>query len=204
MIAAFAAVPQGLIQYGMALLQDPTDAVRETWRFLELPQLWIVVLVLVPGAFAIATLAYWKESLTPRMRWSLVALRFLSLMMLLLVLFRPVHVRQQQNVISPEVLLLFDDSGSMSREDAYAGDLDAQAAIEDLVGTKPATTPRTKIAAATRSTSSEEQVFSKRSLLVRCTRHTARSALTFTVRLSAASVTDVIRISSNPTQDHVT
>ncbi|MEM6569495.1 MAG: hypothetical protein AAF957_13865 [Planctomycetota bacterium] len=137
------------------LVQDPAaatgDAVRETWRFLEMPAPWVVVLLLLPGAFAVASLAYWKESLTKKMRWSLVGLRFASLLMLMLVLFRPVHVRQQQNVISPEVLLLFDDSGSMSRQDAYAGDPGAQAAVRDLVGVSPADASRTRIAEAVRA-----------------------------------------------------
>lgn len=126
------------------------ESVQETWRFLELPPLWVVVLVLVPGALAIAAAAYWRESLSPRTRWTLITLRFLSLMLLLAVLFRPVHVRQQQNVIAPEVLLLFDDSGSMSREDAYAGDPDAQEAVRELVGPTTAGAPRTKIAEAVR------------------------------------------------------
>ncbi len=124
------------------------DAVSESWRFLELPALWIVVLVLIPAAFAVALIAYRKETLRPRMRGTLVTLRFLSLLLLLFVLFRPVHVRQQQNVIAPEVLFLFDDSGSMSRQDAYAGDVTAQAAIRDLVGKPPAGAPRTEIASA--------------------------------------------------------
>ena len=83
----------------MALAQDATGAVRETWRFLEMPAPWVVVLILLPAAFAIAALAYWREPLRPQMRWALISLRFLSLLLLLFVLFRPVFVRQQQLVL---------------------------------------------------------------------------------------------------------
>ena len=97
------------------------DAVQETWRFLDMPAPWIVALILVPAAVLIATAAYWFESLTTRMRWTLVSLRALSFLLLLAVLFRPVYVRQEQSVIQPEALFLFDDSGSMASQDPYIG-----------------------------------------------------------------------------------
>lgn len=100
----------------MSTLQTAGDAVEETWRLMEVPPLWVVVLILIPGAFGVAYLAYWRESISRAARWTMVTLRALSLLLLLVVLARPVHVRQQQNVIAPEVLLLFDDSGSIDRK----------------------------------------------------------------------------------------
>ena len=137
----------------LALLQSPAaagDTVQETWRLLELPPLWVVVLILIPGAVGVAYLAYWRESISSGARWTMVTLRALSLLLLLAVLARPVHVRQQQNVIAPEVLLLFDDSGSMSREDAYAGDPEARAALQALTGRAPEGQTRSAIAEAVR------------------------------------------------------
>ncbi|MFT7076672.1 MAG: hypothetical protein ACJA0P_002690, partial [Planctomycetota bacterium] len=126
------------------------DAVQETWRFLEMPAPWIVALVLIPGALAIATIAYWRESLSPRMRWSLVTLRALSFLLLLAVIFRPVFVRQEQSVIQPEVLFLFDDSGSMATQDPYIGADEAREAVTLLTGKAPAIVSRAEIATALR------------------------------------------------------
>lgn len=126
------------------------DAVQESWRFLEVPPLWVVALILVPGAFAISALAYWRESIGTRMRWSLITLRFLSFMLLLGVLFRPVFVRQEQSIIQPEVLILFDDSGSMAGEDGYVGNDDARAQVSALTGEAPEKVSRADLAEAIR------------------------------------------------------
>ncbi|MEM8709453.1 MAG: VWA domain-containing protein [Planctomycetota bacterium] len=127
------------------------DAIEETMRFLEMPALWIVALILIPGAIGIAALAYWRESLTTRMRWTLVTLRALSFLLLLAVLFRPVFVRQEQSVIAPEVLFLFDDSGSMSTQDPYVGADEARSAVQALTGKAATSTTRAEIATALRS-----------------------------------------------------
>ncbi|MDG1491173.1 MAG: VWA domain-containing protein, partial [Planctomycetota bacterium] len=148
---AFLALLQGPDTTPAAPLAEAAgDAVQETWRLMDLPAMWVVVLILIPGAFGVAYLAYWRESISNRARWSMVTLRALSFLLLITVLARPVHVRQQQNVISPEVLLLFDDSGSMSREDAYTGDPEARAALQALTGKPPETITRAEIALAVR------------------------------------------------------
>ncbi|QDV08581.1 hypothetical protein Poly30_41340 [Planctomycetes bacterium Poly30] len=133
-----------------AVASRGADAVQETWRFLEMPAPWIVALILVPGALAIATIAYWRESLSRRMRWSLVTLRALSFLLLLAVIFRPVFVRQEQSVIQPEVLFLFDDSGSMASQDPYIGADEARRAVTALTGKSPETASRAEIATALR------------------------------------------------------
>jgi len=120
-----------------ALLQDPAssgDATRETWRLLEVPDLWVVVLVLVPATAAVAWLAYLKEKLGPRIRPFLIGLRFVSLWLLLLVLFRPVKVHHQETVMPAEVVVLMDDSASMLRKDAYADDNETRGKLERLSG----------------------------------------------------------------------
>ena len=71
------------------------DAVQETWRLMDLPALWVVVLILVPGAFGVAYLAYWRESISSGARWTMVTLRALSFLLLIAVLARPVHVLRQ-------------------------------------------------------------------------------------------------------------
>lgn len=113
------------------------DATSTTWKFLDLPELWVVALVIVPLAVGLSLLAYWREALSRPVRITLVTLRSLSFLLLCVVLFRPVFVKQEQLVIPPEVLILVDDSGSMASEDPYAGDDDMQAAVTALAG-KPA------------------------------------------------------------------
>lgn len=132
------------------LLQTPASAegVSETWRLLEMPDLWVVVLVLGPLVAGVAFLAYWRERISPGPKRLLVLLRFLSLVLLLLVLFCPVRVRQQESVEPAEVVVLIDDSASMSREDAYDGDAEARSAVRALTGSSAEATTRLDLARA--------------------------------------------------------
>ncbi|HRV82314.1 MAG TPA: hypothetical protein P5218_12810, partial [Planctomycetota bacterium] len=98
--------------------QVPLETQRSWMRFLDLPPAWVLVMVIVPAAIGIATLAYWREPLSRRLRAFLIGLRSLSFLALLLVLFRPVQVQSRENVEAPEVLVLVDDSASMVRKDA--------------------------------------------------------------------------------------
>ena len=131
-------------------LERGSDAIQETWRFLEMPATWIVALLIVPGSFAVAAIAYARESLSAPMRWTLVGLRTLSFLLLFAVLFRPVFVRQEQSVIAPEVLFLFDGSGSMAREDGYVGDDEARDAVRALTGESADSVSRIELAEAVR------------------------------------------------------
>ncbi|MEC8495774.1 MAG: hypothetical protein VXZ39_12660, partial [Planctomycetota bacterium] len=131
-------------------LERGSDAIQETWRFLEMPATWIVALLIVPGSFAVAAIAYARESLSAPMRWTLVGLRTLSFLLLFAVLFRPVFVRQEQSVIAPEVLFLFDGSGSMAREDGYVGDDEARDAVRALTGESADSVSRLELAEAVR------------------------------------------------------
>ncbi len=118
-----------------ALLPQDTTAdslevgVRESLRLLELPELWVVVLVLAPLAVLVAWTAYAREPLSRGARLTLSGLRFTALALLFLVLFRPVLVQRSEEVRPAEVLILVDDSASMRRQDAYLGDEQARQAL---------------------------------------------------------------------------
>ncbi len=128
------------------LAQGPS--VQETWRLLEAPTAWIVVLIIAPLVAWVAWYAYRSESLGRGIRATLISLRAGSLCLLLLVLFRPVQVRSQENVQAPEVLILMDDSASMRHRDAYEGEAEIATAVEELVGTAPKQATRLDVARA--------------------------------------------------------
>ena len=121
-------------------------ALRESWRLLEAPALWVIVLVIAPLVALISWYAYRSESLPGRVRAILMGLRTAALCLLLLVLFRPVQVRSQENVQAPEVLILIDDSASMRNRDAYEGEPEIANAIRGLVGTEPKQATRLDVA----------------------------------------------------------
>ena len=104
----------------------------QTLEFLDLPQLWILVLVLIPLLVLVSFAGYWRESLSTRSKVVLSALRFGSLLILLLVLFRPVFEKRREEVLPAEVVVLVDDSASMLRRDAYVGNEPATKAVKEL------------------------------------------------------------------------
>ncbi len=130
-------------------LQDAgaaTEALSKTWRLLDAPPTWVIVFLLVPGAVLVASLAYFREDLGRRTRLVLVGLRLLTLLLLLAVLMRPVRVEQQENVEPAKVLVLLDDSASMSRHDAYSGDAAQREAVQRLAGKPPGEASRFDLA----------------------------------------------------------
>ncbi len=108
----------------LALVTAPESGtgVRETFRLLDLPEAWIVALIVLPLCAGIAWIAYRSEDLRPGARATLITLRFLALLLLAAVLCRPVFVQRREEVRPAEVVVLIDDSASMSRKDAYAND----------------------------------------------------------------------------------
>ncbi len=108
------------------------DSTRESWRLLDLPPAWIVVLVLLPFAGAIAWIAYWREPISGRNKGWLGTLRFVAILLLFTVLARPVRVEHQESVHEAEVAVLVDDSASMLRKDAYTSDAELAQAIARL------------------------------------------------------------------------
>ena len=138
----------------MALLQEgaltPVDseAMRTSFRLLEMPAPWIVVLLLLPAVFGIAYLGYHRERLSRPARLTLAGLRTGSLLFMLLILFRPVRVKHQENVKPAEVVFLIDDSASMSRKDAYGGAGSARDELRATSGLDPGQSTRLELARA--------------------------------------------------------
>ncbi|MFT4541811.1 MAG: hypothetical protein ACI841_000861 [Planctomycetota bacterium] len=124
---------------------DP-DAIRTSFRLLEVPAPWIVVLVLLPAVFGVCWLGYRKERLRPGIRMTLSSLRALSLMLMLVVMFRPVRVKHQENIKPAEVVFLIDDSASMSRKDAYGGDPSISTDLRAASGLDPRAATRLELA----------------------------------------------------------
>lgn len=131
-----------------AFLQAAPDAgvgVRETFRLVDVPPAWILVLVVAPLIFAVGYIGYSRERLSVRARAVLASLRMAAIVVLLIVLFRPVLVERREDVQQAEVLILLDDSASMRRKDAYAGDDSARRAAEALSGKPAADTTRLEL-----------------------------------------------------------
>lgn len=127
---------------------DAGTGVRETFRLLDLPEAWIVVLIVLPLAGLIAWLAYRSEDLAPGPRALLVALRFAALIVLAALLCRPVFVERREEVRPAEVVVLVDDSASMSRKDAYATDERARETLRELAGKPVGDAERLELARA--------------------------------------------------------
>jgi len=134
----------------LALLAQPESGtgVRETFRLLDLPEAWIVVLVVLPLCAGIAWLAYRREDLAAGPRAVLMALRCIALLILVAVLCRPVFVQRREEVRPAEVIVLIDDSASMSRKDAYAADERAREALGELAGRPTSDVTRSELARA--------------------------------------------------------
>lgn len=130
-----------------ALIQASTD-LRESFRLLDLPATWLVVLVVLPALAGIAWLGYRSEALSGGVRFTLATLRFLALALLAAVIFRPVKITKREEVQPAGVLVLVDDSASMQRRDAYAGDKGQREALAKLGLADPAQATRTQIAQA--------------------------------------------------------
>lgn len=124
---------------------EAATGVRETFRLLDMPEPWVVVLIIAPLTLLFAWLAYAKEPLTPRARTTLMVLRFLSLALLLAVIFRPVFVKRREEVKQAEVLVIVDDSASMQRKDSYSGDEDVRKALSELGGRNAAELSRSEL-----------------------------------------------------------
>ena len=110
-------------------------------RLVDVPALWVLVLIVVPLLAAIAWGGYLfgggRVAMPPAARWLLGGLRFGALAILALILMRPVEVEQREDVFPAEVLVLLDDSASMQRKDAYGGDQDMRTALSELTSSQP-------------------------------------------------------------------
>jgi len=144
----------------LALLQQPAEpaaaapvegveaGLRESWRLLDLPEMWIVVLVLVPLLLLLSWVSYARENLGTGARVVLMSFRFLALALLLVVLFRPVIVERRDEIKPAEVLVLVDDSASMQRQDSYLGDAETRQRLGRLTPGETGEASRSDLAAA--------------------------------------------------------
>jgi uncharacterized membrane protein len=82
------------------------------------PLPWWALIPIVVGAAAVAWFAYSRKQLPPRRRHSLVALRFITLLALMVFLLRPVAREANLDARDVVVPILVDTSRSMSLEDA--------------------------------------------------------------------------------------
>ena len=93
---------------------------EETFRFLAMPELWQVALLIVPG---VALFAWWTYGgltrMSPGRRITLVTLRGLAIAALLFGLFQPAVEQVRYTTVQTQVHVLVDDSASMQRRDAY-------------------------------------------------------------------------------------
>ena len=90
-------------------------------RFLNAPPAWVVVLFIVPAVIAAVTILYKREPIAayPRLRILLGTLRTIAVLALILILFRPVVQRTEMEERKPKLVVLVDDSASMTVRDAY-------------------------------------------------------------------------------------
>lgn len=134
------------------LLQEVRDAaapdagISESLRLLDLPPAWIIVLVILPLFGLVTWIGYARESISTPMRVTLSALRIAAFLLLFLVLTRPVRVEKREEVKPAEVVVLLDDSASMSRRDAYVGEDSVRSDLRELLGTDPASVTRLELA----------------------------------------------------------
>jgi len=128
--------------------QNTSTGMRESLRLLDLPEMWVLVLIVAPLLFAVCWLGYRGETLTTPVRATLATLRFIALALLFAVICRPVKVIKREEVQKAEVIVLVDDSASMTRKDAYAGDSRTAKALEKFATGALGDTTRGQLAQA--------------------------------------------------------
>ena len=79
----------------IALLQAAESASRE-WRLVDVPETWILVLIILPLIAAVCFLGYRSEPISATWKATLGCLRFAAIALLCLVLFRPVVVEREE------------------------------------------------------------------------------------------------------------
>jgi len=109
--------------------------VERSLHMAGMPELWVVVLVLVPLVVAVVTACYRRErgTLTRASRFALAALRTVLLFLVLFLVFHPVIETTVFQVRRPSLAILVDESASMQGEDRYS-DPKMLEAIADLAG----------------------------------------------------------------------
>lgn len=141
-------LPLGANALAQTAQQPGGFGLRENLRLLDVPEPWVLVLIVLPALALICWAGYRGERISTGARFVLSTLRFLALATLLLVLFRPVLVQRREEVQRAEVIVLVDDSASMRRKDAYAGDEGLRSTLASLSSKPLADTMRSELAEA--------------------------------------------------------
>ncbi|MCH2106294.1 MAG: hypothetical protein MK291_06605, partial [Planctomycetes bacterium] len=82
----------------LALLQAAEGASREL-RLVDVPETWVLVLVVLPVLAGVTLLSYRAEPISSGWKAALGALRFSAIALLCLVLFRPVMVEREEEIL---------------------------------------------------------------------------------------------------------
>ncbi len=101
-----------------ALAAQSSDIVETTQvEFLNLPPVWVLVLVIAPALFLFARWLYVRESYEGGSKWLPIAMRIGVLAVVALFLFNPVRSKQRVRIEKPVGVLLVDDSASLRERD---------------------------------------------------------------------------------------
>jgi uncharacterized membrane protein len=113
---------------------QPAVYTEETFRFLALPELWIVGLIIVPLVVLFAVWSYRGLSRVDKpVRTFLSIVRGLAIAACLLALFQPAWEQVRYSAVRTQVHVLVDDSASMSRRDTYP-DQSQRSALQQQTG----------------------------------------------------------------------
>ncbi len=130
----------------LARIQDPAAAtttyVEETFRFLSLPPLWVLALLVFPATVAFAWWSYGGLARLERgTRIVLSCLRWVAIVLCCLLVFQPAFETTTWRRTQNQVHVLVDDSASMLRKDRYPA-AEQNAALQQIAGADVATKTR--------------------------------------------------------------
>ncbi|MEC9475510.1 MAG: hypothetical protein VX764_00580 [Planctomycetota bacterium] len=100
-------------------LSDTRVETRVEW--LAAPEAWVIAIIIIPILIGISVWGYRGDQGSARgaSRWLLISLRFLVLLVLVVILFRPTLTRERVQTESSTVLVVVDDSYSMGIQDRW-------------------------------------------------------------------------------------
>ena len=130
--------------YGLDL-QEPVRSgqgiqTEETFLFQNLPDAWVIGLVIVPAVILFAIWSYGGlRRLERRTRIMLSTLRGIAIAFVVFILFQPAFERVRYTQIQSQIHVLIDDSASMQRRDTYPDEnqriaLAQAAGIDEVAG----------------------------------------------------------------------
>lgn len=117
------------------LMTAAAGNVERAVHMANMPELWVVVLVVVPSIIFAVTMLYRREkgNLSPTSRVLLASIRIALFFLVFFLFFQPVVETTVFQVRKPTLAVLVDDSASMQRSDRYS-DSATRRAIAELAG----------------------------------------------------------------------